>query len=57
MSNLDAIIVQAMQAWTQDERDEWDERAAMIEECDKLDRTAAERAAFLQIRRARKAKQ
>lgn len=57
MSNLDAIIKQAMQSWTQDERDEWEERAAIIEYYDKLDRTAAERAAFLQLRKARKALQ
>lgn len=56
-TNLDVIIADAIATWTQDERDEWDERAAIIEEGDKLDRRAAERAAFFQIRKARKVRQ
>lgn len=54
MSNLDAIIAQAIAEWSEEDREDWEERAAIIEYYDGLPREAAERAAFLQLRKARK---
>ena len=57
MSNLDKIISEAIAKWPVEDREEWEERAAIIEYCGGLSREAAERAAFLQMRKARKGRQ
>lgn len=57
MSQLDQIITQALAEWSQEDRDEFEERAAIIEYCGGLTRAEAERAAFFEIRKARKARQ
>lgn len=54
MTSLDEIIAKAIAEWSEEDREDWDERAAIIEFCDHLSREAAERAAFLQLRKARK---
>lgn len=57
MSQLDQIISQALAEWSQEDREDFHERAAIIEYCGGLTRTEAERAAFFEIRKARKARQ
>lgn len=52
---LREAIKEAQQAWTQEQIDEWEERAAIIEEGDKLDRDRAEAAAFFELRKKWKA--
>lgn len=54
MSNLDAIIAEAIKQWSVEDQEDFEERAAIIEYYDGLSREAAERAAFLQLRKARK---
>lgn len=48
---LQHAIHQALQTWTQDQREEWEERAAIIEEGDKIERSRAEAAAFFELRK------
>lgn len=53
MSILLAEAIQdAMKTWTPEQRDQWEERAAIIEEGDKLPREKAEAAAFFELRKA-----
>lgn len=57
MSQLDQIIAQALAEWPQEDREDFEERAAIIEFMGGLTRIEAERAAFFELRRARKARQ
>lgn len=54
MSSLDEIIAQAIRQWSVEDQEDFEERAAIIEYYDGLPREAAERVAFLQLRKARK---
>lgn len=48
---LHDAIAQAMQSWTEEQKMEWEERAAIIEEGDKISRDQAEAAAFFELRK------
>ena len=51
--SVKAYIPKALSSWSQDERMEWEERAAILEYDEGLPRDKAEEVAYWQIRRKR----
>lgn len=49
----DQGFMQLVRSWSQERQDEWDERAAIIEEGDKVSRAEADYRAFLEVRKAK----
>jgi len=56
MSDHDLAIKQAVARWSEDRRDDWEERAAMYEYAAGHDREDAERRAYYELRRPLKDK-
>ncbi len=49
--HLPTAIREAVSRWDQDRQDEWNERAAMIQYGDHVDRDTAEQRAFFELRK------